>query len=241
MLNYILFGFVVLVTHFLEGITGFGCTVLALPFAIVLVGINTAVPVLVVLGLLLCLYIVVISRKKIIWKEYIKILLFVGLGLPIGIILYKFLDEELLKMLLAIFMIVIAIRGLWVNIKKPTKEIHMPKFIMPIVLFLGGCFHGAFSSGGPLVVIYATKALPNKSEFRATMCMLWVTLNSIIFAQNIATGVMTIDIWKLLLISIPFLIVGAVLGNWAHHHIKDSHFTTVVYGVLMVSGVFMLC
>jgi hypothetical protein len=28
----ILFGLVVLSTHFLEGITGFGCTVLALPF-----------------------------------------------------------------------------------------------------------------------------------------------------------------------------------------------------------------
>ena len=46
MSSYFLLGWVVLITHFLEGITGFGCTVLALPFAILLVGTKQAVPVL---------------------------------------------------------------------------------------------------------------------------------------------------------------------------------------------------
>ena len=51
----LLFGMVVLITHFLEGITGFGCTVLALPFCIMLVGIKAAVPVLVILAWILAL------------------------------------------------------------------------------------------------------------------------------------------------------------------------------------------
>lgn len=46
-----LFGIVVLMTHFVEGITGFGSTALALPFCIMLVGMKTAVPVLIVLRL----------------------------------------------------------------------------------------------------------------------------------------------------------------------------------------------
>ncbi|MGD1822669.1 MAG: sulfite exporter TauE/SafE family protein [Pleomorphochaeta sp.] len=241
MYQYILLGIVVLITHFLEGITGFGCTVLALPFAILLVGIHAAVPVLVMLSFLLCLYIVIISKKDIVWKEYLKIVIFVGLGLPIGILSNKYLDENILTLILSIFMVLVGTRGLWQVFGKRNNDKQLPKFLTPIILLLGGTFQGAFGSGGPLVVTYAAKALPQKNQFRATLCMLWVTLNAIMITQNIATGMVTPDMWHLLLILIPFLVVGALLGNWAHHHIKDSHFSTIVYGVLVASGIVMMC
>ncbi len=241
MLIIILLGIVVLITHFLEGITGFGCTVLALPFAIILVGLDTAVPVLVMLSFLLCIYIVIISRKDIVWKEFFRILLFVGLGLPIGILSSKYFDENILTAILAVFMIVVGIRGIWVTFKTRTNSVKQPKVLSKIVLILGGYFQGAFASGGPLVVTYATKVLPNKTEFRATLCTLWTTLNAIMIIQNIASGVMTTEMWKLFLGLIPFLVVGAIAGNWAHHHIKDKHFSTVLYGVLIASGTVMIC
>jgi uncharacterized membrane protein YfcA len=240
MYDYFLLGIVVLITHFLEGITGFGCTVLALPFAILLVGIHTAVPVLVMLSFLLCLYIVIISRKDIIWKEYLKIVIFVGLGLPIGILSNKYLDEDVLTLILSIFMVIVGSRGLLQAFSKKKNDKQLPKFLTPIILLLGGSFQGAFGSGGPLVVTYAAKALPKKNEFRATLCMLWVTMNIIMIIQNIAVGAVTVEMWKLLLILIPFLIIGALLGDWAHHHIKDSHFSTIVYGVLVASGIVMM-
>ena len=108
----ILFGLVVLLAHFLEGITGFGCTVLALPFCIMLTGIKTAKPVLTVCGLLLCLYVVIVSYKDILWKQYLRIMIFVGLGLPIGMWIFNKFPENVLKNILAVFMIVISIRGL---------------------------------------------------------------------------------------------------------------------------------
>ncbi len=235
----LLFGIVVFMTHFLEGITGFGCTVLALPFAIMLVGIKTAVPTLVFLALLLALYIVIIDQKQIIWKEFFRIVTFVGAGVPVGIFLFSYLPEGVLKKILALFMIFVSARGLYVSCKPHTKKINLPAPIMNVILFIGGCIHGAFSSGGPLVVIYATKALPNKNNFRATLCMLWVSLNTVIVAQNMIRGVMTFAVWKLLLFTLPFLIAGAILGNWAHHRIKDIYFTQIVYGVLFISGFFM--
>ena len=240
MLSIILLGIVVLITHFLEGITGFGCTVLALPFAIILVGLDAAVPVLVLLSFLLCIYIVIISKKDIVWKEFWRILLFVGIGLPIGILSNKYFDENILKLILAIFMIVVGLRGLWVAFKTRTKVIELPKIVSKFILITGGYFQGAFGSGGPLVVTYAAKVLPNKTEFRATLCMMWVTVNAAMIIQNITSGAMTIAMWKLFAALIPFLIVGAVAGDWAHHHIKDAHFTTIVYGVLIASGVVMI-
>ena len=117
-ITIVLFCLVILITHFLEGITGFGCTVLALPFCIMLTGIKTAKPVLTVCGLLLCLYVVLVSYKDIIWKQYIRIMIFVGIGLPVGMWSFDMFPENVLKKILAIFMIVISIRGLIICYRK---------------------------------------------------------------------------------------------------------------------------
>lgn len=235
----ILFGLVVLLAHFLEGITGFGCTVLALPFCIMLTGIKTAKPVLTVCGLLLCLYVVIVSYKDILWKQYLRIMIFVGLGLPIGMWIFNKFPENVLKNILAVFMIVISIRGLIICYRKNKVTKPINNSVLNFILFIGGCIHGAFTSGGPLVIIYAAEKLKNKSNFRSTLCMVWVSLNSIIIAQSFVKGDITPEVTKLLLYSLPFLIVGGLLGNFAHHKIKDTIFSKIVYVVLFISAMFM--
>lgn len=241
----ILFGIVVLITHFIEGITGFGCTVLALPFCISLAGIKTAVPVLVIIAWILAVYIIIIDFKKIVWKEYLKIVSLVILGLPIGMWLFNNLPDAALKKFLGIFMIVVALRGLYYSFYKlkNTKENtnnKITKYLLNFILFLGGIIHGAFGSGGPFIVIYATKALPDKSNFRATLCTLWATLNTIIIFQDFKKGLINPQVVDLLLYTIPFLIVGMILGNIAHKKVKDKIFTKIVYFVLLLSGLFMI-
>jgi uncharacterized protein len=238
-LTIFLFGLVVLVTHFLEGITGFGCTVLALPFCVMLVGVKTAVPVLTVLSLILSSYIVIIDYKNIVWKSYIKIASFVGLGLPIGMLLFSFLPEDILKKILGVFMIMVASRGIYFAFNERAKVKEIGNRMLNFILFLGGIIHGAFSAGGPFVVIYATQALKNKSNFRATLSTLWVTLNSIIIIKIVLSGAFTPVVMKYFGWSVPFLMAGMLLGNWAHKRIEDRVFTKVVFLVLLVAGFFM--
>lgn len=238
-ISIILFGIVVLVTHFLEGITGFGCTVLALPFCVLLAGIKIAVPTLIILAWILALYVIIVDFKNIVWKEFLRIVCFVGIGLPIGIILFSYLPEGILKTILGIFMILVAVRGLYTSFNTNVKIVKLNKHILNFVLFLGGIIHGAFGSGGPFVVIYAAKALKNKSNFRATLCTLWFTLNSIIIVKNISSGTINAPVLKLLLCSIPFLVAGMLLGNKAHNKFNEALFTRTVYAVLLVSGFFM--
>jgi uncharacterized protein len=238
-LQFILFGVVVLATHFLEGITGFGCTALALPFCILLVGIKLAVPTLIILAWILALYIIIIDFKNIVWKEFLRILAFVGIGLPIGMMIYSYLPEVLLKKLLGGFMILVALRGLYLCLGG-TSKVKLHPFVLNIVLFLGGIIHGAFGTGGPFIIIYAANAMPKKSNFRATLCTLWVTLNTIIITKNIATGAITRNVITLLLVCLPFLFAGMLIGNKAHNKVDDKLFTKIVYAVLLLSGIFML-
>ena len=57
-LTVIFIGLVVFSTFTLEGISGFGSTVLALPFITLLLGLDRAVPLLSTLGLVLAFFIV---------------------------------------------------------------------------------------------------------------------------------------------------------------------------------------
>jgi len=239
LITILLFGIVVMMTHFLEGITGFGCTVLALPFCILLVGIKTTVPVLMILAWILALYVIIIDFKNIVWKEFLNIAIFVGLGLPIGIFIFSNFDDKILKIILGIFMILVSIRGLYSAFINSSKTKHINKYLLDFILFCGGIIHGAFASGGPFVVIYATRALKNKSNFRATLCTLWFTLNSIIITQNIIKGTITFPMIKLLIYTLPFLAAGMVIGNIAHNKVNEDIFIKLVYTVLFLSGFFM--
>ncbi|WP_298842905.1 sulfite exporter TauE/SafE family protein [Clostridium sp.] len=238
-LTIVLFCLVIFITHFLGSVTGNGCTVLALPFAIMLTGIKIAKPVLTICGLLLCLYVVLVSYKDIVWKQYFRIMIFAGIGLPIGMWIFNKFPENVLKSILGIFIIVISIKGLinCYKTNKVTKPIN--NSVLNFIVFIGGCVQGAFTSGGPLVIIYATEKLKNKSNFRSTLCMVWVTLNAIIVVQNFVTGAITPEVTKLLLFTLPFLLLGAILGNYAYHKINDTIFNKMVYIILFISAMFM--
>lgn len=238
--RYGLVYFVVFLTHVQEGITGFGCTVLALPFIALLLGLDVAVPVLVIQAWVLNLYIVLISRHQIAWVEYRRIVLLAGIGLPFGIWMARALPETGLKWVLAVFMLAIGIHGLGIHWGMQTLEIKTSssrtKRLASLFLPLGGIIHGAFGSGGPLVVIYATRALPEKSLFRVTLCLLWLTLNTILISQWILSSSLDGHIVRVSALCLPFTVVGMVGGNIAHHRMNELLFRRLVYAVLIASG-----
>lgn len=116
-----LFGIVVLMTHFVESITGFGSTALALPFCVMLVGVKTAVPVLAVLRLMLSSCIVIVAFRDIVWESYLKIIAFAGLGLPVGMLILNFLPQDILMKILGVFMILVAARGIFYSFNEGPK------------------------------------------------------------------------------------------------------------------------
>ncbi len=238
-------GIIIFLTNVIEGITGFGSTVLALPCLNPLIGIHNSVRLFGVLGWLMALYIVARSWRDIAWKEYIFITIWVGAGLPVGMWLFEVLPEQILCIFLALFMIAVGIRGVIVTRRGggaatvPGRV--MRSVLMRVLLFCGGIIQGAFGSGGPFVVIYATAAITEKRAFRATLSMLWVTMNLIRVSHwGISGQLCNADMGKLLIFCLPVMAVGVVTGDYLHRKVSEYHFRLGVYVLLAVGGVFML-
>ncbi len=229
----------VLVTYFQEAVTGFGCTVLALPFAIMLLGgVDEAKPVLVMLALVLNVGIALLGRKDVVWKEFAIILALVAVGLPAGVWMAKALPEEWLKLILGAFMIAIGIQGLLtLGSGKFVKASRRTRLLASGFLPIGGIIHGAFGSGGPLVVIYATRALADKSVFRVTLAMSFILINAAVISVWTAQDVITIRHVYLAAMCLPFTLTGLFIGDHVHYRMNELAFKRMVYGVLTAAGV----
>ena len=236
-----LFFFVVVTTHILEGITGFGSTALSIPFLSVLMGIEIAKPLLMLYTCFLSVYILTRSLKQVEWKHLGIMAGVAALGLPIGLLLYNRLPKPLLLGLLAVFVIVVSVRGLLMvsGLVKKKKEQTRTGVLMP-VLFVGGIIQGAFASGGPLVIVYATEKITDKSRFRATMCVFWLVMDIVLLTEMGLTGQLGWPVWNMSLVGLPFLVLGTVLGDLAHSRVGDKLFLWLTYGILLIAGVFML-
>ena len=240
----VLSGLVIMVTNAIEGVTGFGSTVIALPFLNLTVGLHDAVQMLCFFGWLVPIYIVSRSWRHIKWNEFGRILLYCAPGVPLGMLLFDVLPSEILCAILGLFMIYVSITG-WKSMKcltcMPVPAVAKRSKLLKFFLFCGGVIQGAFGTGGPFIVIYATKALPEKSLFRVTLSLLWLTINSSRLAVWAAKGELSnLNLWKMILICFPFWIAGILAGDYLHHRVSERNFKYGVYALLGISGVVML-
>ncbi len=245
--DYVRYGLVALVvflTHFQNSITGFGSAALSLPFLVVLIGLDQSVPALLILGWLIAVMIVVQSWRQINWSEYAKIMILGAIGMPIGAHAASVLPENYLKWALAAFMVLVGIHGLAKQLMKSKSPVPMSdgkKLALSGFVPAGGIMQGAFGTGGPLIVVYATQALADKGRFRATLCLVWVTLNPIVLGMRWAAGkTVSMDVLQVVGVCLVPMVLGLVLGNIAHHRANERTFRTVVFAVLILSGLILV-
>ena len=239
-----LFFIVVLLANIIQGITGFAGTILAMPFSLMLVGMDTAVPVLNALGLLSGLYVLAGNRRSVDKKELLRILAVMGPALLAGIWLRSLLasSPKLLYTILGVLVLFIAIRGLVSTLciktsqtgeKRPSEA---NKALQLMLLAAAGLVHGMFVCGGPLLIGYLTQRLEDKAAFRATISTVWIFLNGILLISQIASGMWNAELIKVQLISIPFLLCGMAAGGILYRHMSQRVFMIITYILLLIAA-----
>ncbi len=118
-MSAILFYIVIFLANIVHGITGFAGTVLAMPFALLLVGYDVGKPILNVLGILSGFYVLVNNYKYVNWKEVKKIVIVMSIGLISGFFIKSLFvgKEEILYNMLGIFVVYLGLSGLFIKKK----------------------------------------------------------------------------------------------------------------------------
>lgn len=232
-MKIIIFFIVLFVANVIQAITGFAGTLLAMPVSMLLLGVNKAKVILNIMGFLSCLCIALKERKYIRYSILGKIILFMGIGMAVGVLLFENISLDFLLLLYGILIIAIACKNIFGSRKK--KKV-VKKSLMTVSLLAAGVIHGMFVSGGALLVIYATSVLKEKKTFRATIAAVWVILNGGLMVSDYIHNCITGEVIKIIVLGIVPLFVAIAIGNKIHDQINQKIFLTITYILLLISG-----
>ncbi len=238
--------------NLIQAITGFAGTLLGMPPTIQLIGVDEAKSVLAILDQLSCLLIVLTGFRHINWKEFGKMAVLMVIGMFLGMKIFEVFPIQQLLTLYGVMILCIALWKLFgQNFLKPDKktfgteteeesseaESLLRLAGMLLVILAAGVVHGMFVSGGALLVIYASGALKEKEEFRATMAMLWVTIGCYLTGNQIQAGHFNSHVIFLCAAGVIPLFAGIWIGTKLVKKIKQETFLKLTYVLLIISGV----
>ncbi|HEY9575299.1 MAG TPA: sulfite exporter TauE/SafE family protein [Lachnospiraceae bacterium] len=247
---FILVGLMQIFGFFVQGCTGFGCTVIAAPVTNGLLGTAEGVPYGTLITLPFLYFLGVKARKEVSWKDLLKIIVLCAPGILIGNYLFFTIPELAAKLAIGAMVTLIALMNIVKHIINPlvlkkqvveeTVDTTGKKIFRYGCLILGGIVHGAFNIGGPLITVYTIEAVKDKKKFRNTMNMVWVILNTWNAITQYRNGAWNIHLGSALLVGIPCAALGFFLGMAFLKKINKETFLRIVYCVLLFIGLSML-
>lgn len=229
---------IVFIATLVRSTFGFGESLIAVPLFILLIPIEIAVPLSVLISILVAAIVVVQDRKQIHFRSAKWLIIFAVLGIPIGLFLLVYVNENIIKMILGILIILYSVYSLVSkhNFKLETDN----KTWLFICGFLSGVLGGAYGLNGPPLVIYGNLRNWTAKNFRATLQAYFLPASMIGMFGYWYNGLWNSTVSHYFLISIPVIIPAIFLGRYFNHQLKDRAFLKYIYIGLICIGTLLL-
>jgi hypothetical protein len=225
-------GAIALVAFITEGAIGFGGTVIAASIGAQLVPLDELLPAFVPVNMALSAWLLVRGLPLIQWRFLAReIVPAVAIGAAIGLALFHLPAKTALALAFGVFVVGLATLQL---VRPATQD--LPPIWRYGLLGIGGVAHGLFGTGGPMIVYVTRRRVEDKSAFRATLALLWLSLNTALLVNFLSLGLYhreTVDTGAVIALAV---IPGLVIGERIHRALDAARFERVVWVLLLVAG-----
>ncbi|MEM1212398.1 MAG: sulfite exporter TauE/SafE family protein [Planctomycetota bacterium] len=240
MLQHSLAILIIAVTHYVGGIATFGSSFLAVPLLLLVYGpeqLDRVVLVMIAVGALQAYLICWRTRRDVVRPVLLAMLLGAGAGIPIGVYGLNYLPAAMAMPLIGALILVAGA----LNLREAVASSHRHRPALTVLASMGaGIVHGAFASGGTVLVAYCQRVLSDKTAFRATLAMFWSCTNTAFLAGLFAMG--SIGETELALSALAGAIALPVtwLADMTARRLNRRQFRVGVCVLLMFSGAALL-
>jgi uncharacterized membrane protein YfcA len=159
-------------------------------------------------------------------------------GIPVGLIVLKRIDADLLQVLIAL-MVMVACLTLF---RSPRTGNARPRLVT--ALFAGGvsgALRSATSMSGPPIVLYALSTFGDEIErFRANVLGVLLPSSLVTIAGLAIAGLIDGDVLLACLVAAPTMIAGTLTGAWLRRRVSQELFRPVVLSLLAGSSIVAL-
>jgi uncharacterized membrane protein YfcA len=223
---------VVLFASGMQSLTGFGFSLLAMPLLSLVIDPKEAVVVAFVLGLTTSSVMFARTRHAVDQPVAGRMLLAAVLGMPFGLAVLVFVDDQVLRAILAVTVLV------FVGLLAAGFRLHGRGHGVDWGAgFTSGVLNTSLSTNGPPLVIALQAREPTPEVFVATLSAVFVGSGVIGLVMLLVAGRVDSDVLVTIVVTFPALLVGTIVGQRLRPRVPPARFRALVLLLLTVSAV----
>ena len=223
---------VMFVAASLQGVTGFGFMLLALPALVIGYSAQVVVPALLMAWIPLGTVQHIQLRREVDWRRLCLLGVPGLLGMPLGVYVLSNTDTLTMQRGIGILMVGLAIL-LQLKPGSPFKRESATVFGVGLV---SGVLAGCTAVSGPPIVLLGLKQHWDVGKFRATLLTYFLVLSLVGLPFYYRAGLLDTGCIYLALSGFPGLGAGFLVGTYLRKRIASEAFRWIAVGMVLVSG-----
>jgi uncharacterized membrane protein YfcA len=221
---------------FIQGLSGFGSALLAMPLLTVFIDVKTAVPLCILNSLLMTSYLFLELKDYMERKKIFPLLLGSIPGIYIGVHFLINAEPYLIKILLGVLIVSYSVYSLVFN--PQPRKLHSVWAYM--AGFGTGFIGSAFSAGGPPSIIYTTLTGWSRDHIKATLTGFFFISSIITAAAHATGGLINTPVIKLFAVSAVFVLFGVYAGSRLYKKIDRQEYIRIILIILVILGLMLI-
>ncbi|WP_404330411.1 sulfite exporter TauE/SafE family protein [Mesobacillus maritimus] len=233
-MEIVLFGLIILVASILQTSTGFGFSILATPFLLLLFEPAEAIQINLVLSLVISS--ALLSKiKKDIERTILKRFIIGGMvGLPGGIIVFMFTETTKLKLGISVLLLALTVLLMLQFRIKQTQKRDL------VIGGISGSLTTSIGMPGPPILLYFSGTDTPKERLRGTTLAFYLFIYFVSLVIQVGFAGTNATVWVSSAMALPLVIIGLILGQRIFHKINQKMFTVFTYIILLFTGIYLL-
>lgn len=227
---------IIFLAAFLQGLTGFGFALIALPLLGFFLSIKVIVPLVVLLAVMVSAYLSIRLRAAINLKSTYTLMLATIPGIPLGVFALKHVPQQGLALGIGVLMVLFTS---YLLLYKPSPL----KLGMPITALAGfscGALGSSIGAGGPPVIIYASLQPWDKNQTKATLSFYFTFVGLLTVISHAVSGMLTGETLSLYAKGLPALVLGLWLGTTVYKRLSDHGYKKLAFILVFLLGCMMI-
>ncbi len=228
-----LFIIIILIASILQTSTGFGFSILATPFLLLLFEPAYAIQINLVLSFFISVALMTAIRKDIRFDIVKRFIIGSIVGLPIGIILFLYSSPFWIKISIASLILCLTILLI---LQYRLKQSNQKDIIV-------GSISGALTTGigmpGPPLLLYFSGANMDKETLRGTTLAFYLYIYIISLLFQITFAGTSMIVWKSVIYALPLVAIGLIIGQKLFVRLNQRTFQLFTYGLLIFTGIYL--
>lgn len=233
--EYVLLCAIALFAGFVQGLTGFGSVIVALPLLTFFLNIKVAAPLANLISLGISAYLCLRMRRSLHWPRILPLAIASLPGIWLGAQLLQSLSAKTLEQILGLVLIFLSMHG----VLKP-RDSELPRGWACLAGFASGLLGGSIGAYGPPAIAYAALQPWDRDAVKSTMVGYFSLASLGILVFHAQAGAIESRVLTLLALALPFLGVGAWMGSVGCDWLNDRSFIRFILIMLFLLGILLV-